>query len=142
MKKIYVLGLLLPFFCFTQQSDFIHVDQFGYKINNTKVAVISNPEIGFNSNQSYIPNTILEVKNAQTNITVFSGNITSWNNGNIHNQSGDRGWWFDFTNLTTPGDYYIYDPLTTETSATFKIDDTVYDNILNVASKMLAKFYS
>lgn len=136
MKKIYLLSFLLPLFCFPQHSDFIHIDQFGYKNNSTKFAVISNPQIGFNSNQSYSPNSILEVRDAATNAVVYSGAIQQWNNGNTHSQSGDQGWWFDFSSVTSPGSYYIFDTNTNEASAVFDISDDVYDELLKVTSKM------
>ena len=136
MKKIYLLYLFLPFFCFGQHSDFIHIDQFGYRNNSIKVAVISNPQVGFNNNLNYTPSNTLQVKNASTDAVVYSGNIQQWNNGNIHSQSGDNGWWFDFSSVTSTGSYYIYDSSTNEASAVFEINNTIYDNILEVATKM------
>lgn len=136
MKKLYLLFILLPFISIAQHSDFIHVDQFGYRTNSTKVAVISNPQIGFNSALNYIPSTSLQVRDFNTDAVVYTGNISSWNNGSIHSQSGDIGWWFDFSSITTPGLYYIYDPSTAEASAAFEINDTIYDNVLKVATKM------
>jgi hypothetical protein len=136
MKKIYLLYLLFPLFCFAQHSDFIHIDQFGYIENATKVAVISDPQVGFNNTQSYTPNTILQVRNASTDAVVFSGSIQQWNNGNIHSQSGDRGWWFDFSSVTTAGSYYIFDTSTNEASAIFEINNTIYDTLIKVTSKM------
>ncbi|MDT0557112.1 glycoside hydrolase family 9 protein [Ichthyenterobacterium sp. W332] len=136
MKKIYLLQFFLPLFCLAQHSDFIHVDQFGYRVNNTKVAVISNPQIGFNSALNYTPNNSLEVRDANTNTVIFTGLISSWNNGGVHSQSGDNGWWFDFSSVTNPGSYYIFDPSTSESSAIFEINDAVYDDILKVTTKM------
>lgn len=136
MKNLNLFTFLFCFSLFSQNSNFIHVDQFGYLQNSTKTAVISNPEIGFNSSLSYVVGSTLEVRDVNTNTVVFSGNVTSWNNGNIHSQSGDRGWWFDFSSVTTPGDYYIYDTSNNESSAIFSINDMVYDNVLIAASKM------
>ena len=136
MKKLIILYFLFPLFCFAQHSDFIHIDQFGYRTNATKVAVISNPQIGFNSDLNYTPNSTLEVRNALTDNIVFSGTIQQWNNGNIHSQSGDIGWWFDFSSVITNGSYYIFDTSTNESSAIFEVNDTVYDNIIKTTSKM------
>lgn len=136
MKKIYIFLLTFLNYSFSQQSSFIHVDQFGYKPNSTKVAVISSPEIGFNSNLNYTPGNTFVIKNSTDNAVVYTGSISQWNNGNIHSQSGDKGWWFDFTDLNTPGTYYIEDTVTNEKSAEFEINANVYENIINVATKM------
>lgn len=140
MHKNYLLILLIPFLSFAQNSDFIHVDQFGYRNQATKVAVISNPQIGFNSGQSYSPGTTLEVRNANTNAVVYSNTIQQWNNGNTHSQSGDQGWWFDFSTVNVPGSYYIFDPSTNESSAIFEVNNNVYDNVLQASTKMF--FYN
>ncbi|MFP4845378.1 glycoside hydrolase family 9 protein [Winogradskyella sp. PE311] len=136
MKKIYLIYFLCPLFCVAQHSDFIHIDQFGYKPSSTKVAVISNPQMGFNSGQSYNPSSTMEVRNTSDNSVVYSGGIVQWDNGNIHSQSGDTGWWFDFSTVTTPGSYYIFDTSTNESSAVFEINDAVYDDLIKITSKM------
>lgn len=134
--KLFFIILCFPYLLFAQTSNFIHVDQFGYKPSSTKVAVISNPQIGFNASQSFTPSTTLEVRDVVTNSVVFSGTPTIWNNGNIHNQSGDIGWWFDFSSVSQPGEYYIYDVGNNESSAVFNIANNVYEPILVAASKM------
>ena len=100
MKKIiYLFLVLISHLSIAQTSEFIHIDQFGYRPAHTKVAVISNPIQGFNSNQSFTPNLELQVKNASTHNVVFTANIQSWNGGITHSQSGDQGWWFDFSTV-------------------------------------------
>lgn len=136
MKKLFLFIICIPSFLFSQSSDFIHIDQFGYKKNHSKIAVISNPQTGYNASESYSIGTILEVKNATTNVTIFSDNPSEWNNGLEHEQSGDIGWWFDFSTVTQDGDYYIYDPTNDERSAIFTISDTIYTNLLITASKV------
>ncbi|MCF6279989.1 MAG: glycoside hydrolase family 9 protein [Flavobacteriaceae bacterium] len=136
MKKICYFLILMPILFFGQTSDFIHIDQFGYKTNHSKVAVISNPQTGFNAGQSFTPSNTLEVRNTSTNAVVFSGNPTVWNSGTTHTQSGDKGWWFDFSNLTQNGDFYIYDATNNETSAIFTINDNVYNDLLITAGKV------
>ncbi len=120
----------------SQQSDFIHIDQFGYTENAVKVAVISNPQVGFNSSSSFTPSATIEVRNANTDAIVYSGAPIPWSDGSIHSQSGDSGWWFDFTSISTPGDYYIYDALENERSANFSINNTVYNTLIEASSKM------
>ncbi|MET2985465.1 glycoside hydrolase family 9 protein [Aureibaculum conchae] len=136
MKKLVLLLILNPIYFFAQVSDFIHVDQFGYKPNHTKVAVISNPQTGFNSGQNFTPSSSLEIRNATTNAIVFTGSPVSWNDGVTHNQSGDKGWWFDFSSVTQTGDFYVYDVVNDERSAIFSINNTVYNEVLKAATKM------
>lgn len=71
-----------------ETSRFIHVDQFGYLPKAEKVAVISDPQVGFNEALSYTPPGTLEVRNISTGQMVFSGSPVIWNNGNTHNYSG------------------------------------------------------
>ena len=127
--------LLFTNFLFAQ-SPFIQVDQFGYLPDATKVAVLSDPQVGANAALSYTPPMQLEVRDAATNTTVFTGNRTIWNAGATHSQSGDRGWWFDFSSVTAPGSYYVYDPVNNESSATFDIAPDVYEEVVKAAFKM------
>ena len=120
----------------SQVSQFIHVDQFGYKTKADKVAVLSNPEQGFNNALSYTAPSSLEIKNSTTNQTMFTGVVDIWNGGNIHGESGDRGWWFDFSTFTTNGSYYVYDAANNQKSAIFEISDNPYGNVLVAAAKM------
>ncbi len=141
MKNI----LLIFMMCYAvviqgQNSDFIHIDQFGYLPHHTKVAIISNPEVGFNSSLAYVVGNTLEVRDAITDAVVFTGSPLVWDTGNVHSQSGDSGWWFDFSSVITPGDYYIFDPTNNESSAVFEINTNVYDKLLKTASKMF--FYN
>jgi hypothetical protein len=111
-------------------SLYIKVDQFGYLPNSLKVAVISNPQLGSNSTLSFAPGSTLQVRNWFTDAIVYSSTPTIWNNGAVHDQSGDAGWWFDFSTITTEGDYYIYDSVNDVRSHRFKIDDDIYNQVL------------
>lgn len=113
----------------------MHVDQFGYLPEAVKVAVISNPQQGYNSHLSFEPSAELQVIN-EAGAVVFSGSPEVWNGGGIHAQSGDRGWWFDFSPVAQPGTYYIFDPIQQERSGTFFIDDQVYQPVLKAAGRM------
>ncbi len=117
-------------------SLYMKVDQFGYTPNSPKVAVISNPEIGSNSTLSFTPAPTLELRNWFTNGLVYSASPTLWNNGEVHDQSGDSGWWFDFSSITAEGDYYIYDPVNDVRSHRFKIDNDVYNQVLKSSMLM------
>lgn len=140
MKKIYLFTLILIITSFNiaiaqnyPSFNPIKVDQFGYLPNAEKVAVISDPMIGYNSNESYTAGSTLEVRDAVSNTVVFSGASSSWNNGQTHSQSGDRVWWFDFSSVQTPGSYYVFDPSTNTSSYTFDIRDDVYNEVLKQA---------
>lgn len=136
LKKLLLLLLLNPLYLIAQAIDFIHVDQFGYKLNHSKVAVISNPKVGFNASQNYTPSASLQVRDATSNLVIFTGSPTIWNDGVTHNQSGDQGWWFDFSSINQTGDYYIYDVSNDERSATFTINNNVYNEVLKASTKM------
>lgn len=133
-------GVFLAFVFNTLQaqnsSPFIHVDQFGYLPSAVKVAVISNPMEGYNSNLNYSPGSSMRVVNANTGEVVLSESPVVWNGGATHQQSGDKGWWFDFSSITEEGEYYIEDLSNNEQSATFMISESVYADIIKAAGRM------
>ncbi|MEO0894834.1 MAG: glycoside hydrolase family 9 protein [Bacteroidota bacterium] len=137
MKRLYMgilIWLLLPF-CFAQ-NPFIHVDQFGYYSNGTKVAVLSNPDIGFNSNQSYSPSSTLDLIDVNTQQSVFSASPQEWNNGDTDGPSGDKGWWLDFSSFQTPGRYYWKDVAKGIESPPFNINENPYLDVLKASFKI------
>jgi len=111
------------------------VDQFGYLPSAKKVAVISDPIKGYNAFDRYTPGPKLQVR-TRGGKAVFIGAPTVWNDGAVHEDSGDRGWWFDFTSLKQPGEYYVFDPSTGKRSALFRIENSVYDGALQAATRM------
>ncbi|MFH0760352.1 MAG: glycoside hydrolase family 9 protein [Bacteroidota bacterium] len=121
-------------------SQFIHVDQFGYLPKAEKVAVLSDPQVGFNEALLYSPPATLEVRDVSSGQVVFSGSPEIWNNGITHNYSGDKGWWFDFSSVEKPGSYYIFDPISQERSARFQIGEDVYTEVMKAAGRMF--FYN
>jgi hypothetical protein len=134
MKKIIFLLLFISGVV-KAQNPFIEVDQFGYFTTGIKVAVLRNPQTGFNAAESYAPPATLQVKNSLNNV-VYTGAITSWNGGTTDVISGDIGWWFDFSSVTTPGTYFIYDATNAKSSATFVIATNPYTEVLKAATKM------
>ena len=117
-------------------SPFIHVDQFGYYTDAEKVAVLSNPQVGFNSNESYTPSGTIELRQTSDDAVVFSGAPTPWNGGATQVESGDQGWWFDFSAYQTEGEYYVIDAQNGHRTGNFFISCNPYDNVLTAASKM------
>jgi hypothetical protein len=118
------------------ESDRIAIDQFGYLPGMKKVAVISDPQIGFNQNESYTPGGMLEVRRWDNNLVVFTAAPAGWNNGAVHDQSGDKVWWFDFSAVTCEGQYYIYDPANDRRSYVIKIGREVYKDALKTAMRV------
>ncbi|MGO9931301.1 MAG: glycoside hydrolase family 9 protein [Steroidobacteraceae bacterium] len=114
----------------------ILVDQFGYRPNDPKVAVIRNPQVGYDGAQKFTPGDLYQVRRASDGEVVFSGALAQWDHGAIEPSSGDKGWWFDFSSVVTPGAYFIYDKTNNARSAIFHIDQHVYQDILKAAMRM------
>ncbi|MFT3905569.1 MAG: glycoside hydrolase family 9 protein [Steroidobacteraceae bacterium] len=114
----------------------ILVDQFGYRPADPKVAVIRNPRSGFDSNDTITPGSTYELRSATDGATVFSAGISAWNSGATQASSGDQGWWFDFSSVSTPGSYFVYDVQRGVRSPTFSIAQLVYKPVLKAAVKM------
>lgn len=114
----------------------LHVDQFGYLPTEAKVAVLVDPQRGYNAKDHYTPGPRIEVRERRTGKVVASGAPKAWRNGAIHEDSGDRGWWFDFTRLKTPGEYYVLDPKAKLRSPVFQIGAGTFHPILRAATRM------
>lgn len=144
MKRLFLLSCLLsaglPLLLAQSPSPFLHIDQFGYYPNAEKVAVLSDPQVGQNAGLSFVPSATLEIRKATDDAVVWTGAPTLWNGGATQSTSGDRGWWLDFSSLTTFGSYYVYDPDSGERSATFDISDNVYSEVMKDAGR--AFFYN
>lgn len=113
----------------------IQLDQIGYRPNDRKIAVISDPQTGYNANLSYTPTSTMQVVDAMNNV-VFSGPVVAWNGGATHAQSGDKAWWFDFSAFTTPGTYQLRDQALNTYSYPFRIGEDVYNDALYHAQRV------
>lgn len=111
----------------------IRIDQFGYLPDAEKIAVLSDPVVGFNSALSYSPPSVLEVRERAGGALVFSGPVEAWNAGAVHDESGDRVWWFDFSDVEGPGEYFIFDPVANRRSHPFVVGEDVYAEVLKHA---------
>jgi hypothetical protein len=123
-----------------RESQLIVVDQFGYRPGDPKVAVLIDPVAGFNAPLAYEPGPAIELWEWQTGELLLSGEPIAWNGGEMQESSGDRGWWFDFSEVRTPGTYVVVDPLNNLRSGPFQIDENVYDKVLGTALR--AFFYN
>ncbi len=112
---------------------FIVVDQFGYRTSSKKVAVVRDPQVGYDSGESFTPGDTLEVVEVSTGDAVFSGAPASWNGGATDPVSGDRAYWFDFSSVTEPGEYFVRDAASGKRSVHFRIADDVYRSVLKHA---------
>ena len=136
--SLVISAIFIGFASFSQTfSAYIVVDQFGYTPNANKVAVIRDPQTGFDAASSFTPSTTYKLINADNNQPVFSAVITAWKSGATDVSSGDKAWWFDFSSYTTPGRYYVKDGTLAARSAEFVIADTVYKSVLKAAMRML-----
>lgn len=120
----------------SQTTYHIKVDQFGYFPSSRKVAVIADPQVGNNSAEVFNASTAAnqyQIRRWDNDAVVFTGTLSAWNGGATQTQSGDRGWYFDFSALTTPGSYYVFDLGNTIGSFRFEISETVYDEVLKQA---------
>ncbi len=117
-------------------TEYITLDQFGYRPGDPKIAVIRDPVNGFNGGESYTAGATYQVRRWSDDAVVFTGSPTLWNSGNTDAQSGDRGWHFNFSSFQTAGDYYLYDVERNTRSFRFLIHPNVYKDVLRQACRM------
>lgn len=118
-------------------SGLIVVDQFGYRPAAVKTAVIKNPQKGADKDQSITPGSTYRVIDSATGQSVHQGAPVSFNNGQVDEPSGDIIWWFDFSQVTAPGTYYVLDAERNLRSYSFSIREDVYNEALKHAVRML-----
>ena len=95
-----------------------------------------DPQTGFDAADSFTPGKSYSVIDAVSGKSVFSAAAVAWNNGAEDKSSGDKAWWFDFSELTQPGTYYVLDPDNAVRSDLFDISDVVYREVLKRAMRM------
>jgi hypothetical protein len=115
---------------------FIVVDQFGYPTKADKIAVIRDPQVGYDATAHFTPGTTYAVIDQSTSKIVKQGSPTAWNGGATDGVSGDKVWWFDFSDVTTSGTYAVVDLEKGLRSVEFAIDDGVYRKVLKDAVRM------
>ncbi|HEY3233964.1 MAG TPA: glycoside hydrolase family 9 protein [Polyangiaceae bacterium] len=117
----------------------IVVDQFGYLTQSEKIAVIRDPQKGFDAAESFTPGGTYAVVTKDGDKHAFTGAVKPWRGGAQDPSSGDKAWWFDFSPVTTPGEYYVLDIERKVRSPVFRIGDEVYREVLKHAVR--AFFY-
>ena len=114
----------------------IVVDQFGYPTKASKIAVIRDPKVGYDNAAHFTPGATYALVDQSTGKIAKQGPPTPWNGGATDSVSGDKVWWFDFSDVTTPGTYAVVDIDKGMRSPEFQIDDRVYRNVLKQAVRM------
>jgi endoglucanase len=114
----------------------IVVDQFGYPTKASKIAVIRDPKLGCDNAAHITPGTTFALVDQSTGKISKRGPPTPWNGGATDTVSGDKVWWFDFSDVTTPETYAVVDIDNGFRSPEFQIDDRVYRNGLKYAVRM------
>jgi endoglucanase len=122
-----------------QLQTYILVDQFGYRLLDPKVAIIVQPPTDPETNdRASFPRLsdsyqVIRVDNQQS---IYEAKAEVWQDGLIHQQSGDRAAWFDFSSVERPGVYIIRNSRTGDPSATFEISEDVYRKLLTPVTRM------
>ncbi|HSC67741.1 MAG TPA: glycoside hydrolase family 9 protein, partial [Cellvibrio sp.] len=114
-------------------SSLIVVDQFGYLPDAQKIAILRDPQTGYDADKSFTPSANLTLVDVTTGATVLTGPSTRWNSGTTHTTSGDKVWWFDFSSVTTPGTYAVVDSANNLRSPSFTIGKDIYKPVLRHA---------
>jgi endoglucanase len=117
-------------------SPYIVVDQFGYPTLAEKIAVIRNPQTGFDAG-SFTPGAMYALVDLQSNAKVLEAAPKAWKNGATDTSSGDQAFWFDFSSVTTPGAYFVLDEAGGIRSPIFHIADDIYNDVLKQSVRML-----
>lgn len=116
-------------------SKYIVVDQFGYRPQSEKVAVIRDPQTGYDAAESFSPGTDYALVLSSNQEHVFTASPIAWKSGTTDISSGDRAWWFDFSSYTEPGTYYVLDIQKNLRSYEFEIGEDVYQEVLKQAMR-------
>ncbi|MEI9938884.1 MAG: glycoside hydrolase family 9 protein [Pseudomonadota bacterium] len=114
-------------------SKFIVVDQFGYLPESEKIAVVRDPQTGFDMDDAFTPGASFALIDARTGTAAFSAAVMPWNAGATDGSSGDKAWWFDFSSISQPGTYYVLDTEHNVRSDVFDISASVYREVLKRA---------
>ena len=111
-------------------SKYIVVDQFGYLPQSKKIAVIRDPHIGFDADESFVPGTKYAVINLEDSTEIFIGSPVLWKNGATDPSSGDKAWHFDFSEVISPGRYVVLDVDSNLCSFEFEIREDIYEEVM------------
>ncbi len=114
----------------------IVVDQFGYRTADEKLAVIRNPKKGFDSAMAFTPGPTYALVDAHSSAKLLEAAPAAWNGGATDTSSGDQAWVFDFSSVTTQGQYFVLDEKNAVRSPVFTVWDGVYRDVLVQSTRM------
>jgi hypothetical protein len=114
----------------------IVVDQFGYLTKSKKVAVIRDPQVGYDSSAKFAPGKSYALIELPTGKIVKTSPPIAWNGGSADQASGDKVWWFDFSEIEAPGRYAVVDLERSIRSADFSIGEHVYKDVMKHALRV------
>lgn len=120
-------------------SPHIAVNQFGYLPDDHKLAVLIDPQQGFNAKAAYdAPDELLLARVRHDDLLDVVGRYPPepWNEGATDASSGDRGWWVDFSDVQDEGTYVFLDKENKHFAGPFEIGEDVYDGVLRAAVRM------
>ena len=117
----------------------IVVDQFGYLTKSSKVAIIRAPQAGYDGPTDFSPGKVYALIELSTGRTIKTAAPMIWNGGKTDAGSGDKAWWFDFSEVETPGKYAVVDLENNIRSPAFSIGEHVYQDVMKHAAR--AFFY-
>jgi hypothetical protein len=117
----------------------IVVDQFGYLPKSRKVAVIRAPEVGYDNSTRFAPSPNYSLIKLPAAKVIKTGSPSAWSNGKTDQASGDKAWWFDFSEVEAPGRYAVVDIDNGIRSAEFSIGEHIYKDVMKQAVR--AFFY-
>lgn len=125
-------SLLLGCVAFAQSLNLqIKVDQLGYRPDGTKFVIFGDSEEGQAADSSYVPSGQFVLRRASDGVQVWptSGTATAalLNGGLPVSDAGEIVHRGDFSSFTTPGTYFIHDPVRDVRSPRFSIGNEVYD---------------
>lgn len=116
-------------------SPYIVVDQFGYLPGDQKIAVLRDPQQGWDETESFAPGNTYALVESPSGNQVLTGSSVPWNGGATDPSSGDKAFWFDFSSVQAPGTYYVLDVEKNVRSPQFRIGESVYRDVLKHAMR-------
>ena len=117
-------------------SEHIVVDQLGYPTSGEKIAVVRDPQKGFDASSHFTPGGKYALVDAHTGAKVLEAAPVAWKGGATDESSGDKAWWFDFSSVTRASDYFVLDEAANVRSDVFRIADDVYRDVLAQSIRM------
>jgi endoglucanase len=114
----------------------IVVDQFGYPTKSKKIAVIRDPQVGYDNSARFEPSKSYALIEIPTGKIVKMAPPAMWNGGSTDEASGDKAWWFDFSEIEQPGRYAVVDIEKGIRSADFSIGEHVYKEVMKHALRV------